>query len=164
MPGAGENMFLGIRLQLDTSGVVTGASVVNKSFSTITNSATTMAKTTTKSVSDVAGTYWKASMAIGAMVGGLHKLDSLIQGKIMDPLINESRDFEVELKRLQFVSGATSAELESMRKRALMIGKTTQMSSTEGVKAMTILRSSGLDLKQTYESLIPAIDAGINDS
>lgn len=67
-------------------------------------------------------------------------------GAAFDFLIGNAAGFEQALDGVQAATGATEADMESMRKEALRIGQDTSKSASEAVEAMGELAKAGMDV------------------
>lgn len=73
--------------------------------------------------------------------------------------INKAADFEETLSGIKAVSGATEAQMESLRKKALQLGADTAFSAGEAAQAMEELSKSGLSVAEIMNG---AADATVN--
>ena len=73
--------------------------------------------------------------------------------------INAAADFEERISGIKAVSGATEAELEKIRKKALQLGADTKFSATESALAMEELIKAGLTVDDVLNG---AADATVN--
>jgi TP901 family phage tail tape measure protein len=72
--------------------------------------------------------------------------------------VNSAADFEKQISGIAAVSGATGPELESLRKKALQLGKDTAFSASEAAQAMEELVKAGLPLEDVLNG---AADAAV---
>lgn len=70
--------------------------------------------------------------------------------------VKKAADFEQQLSTVQSVTGATSGELDTMRKAALKWGSQTKFSATESAAAMVELGKGGLSASQIVGGALPA--------
>jgi TP901 family phage tail tape measure protein len=153
---AGSQMLLGIRLQLDAEGLVTGASVAESSLQKIQNNV----HTTQRKVSE-AGNAMKDSMNASLGVGALGTA-AMGVGKALDaaitPAIDQAKSFQVEMSQLRFVSKATEDELMELEQVALKTGLETQFSPQEAAAAIRMLKAAGLSTETSLKSLSATLD------
>lgn len=65
--------------------------------------------------------------------------------------VKSAADFESQISGIAAVSGATGAELDSIRSKALQLGKDTQFSASESAAAMEELIKAGIPIKAVLE-------------
>lgn len=73
--------------------------------------------------------------------------------------VKSAANFEQGLSNIKAVSGATTAEMEKIRAKALQLGKDTKFSATEGAQAIEELSKAGIS---TADILNGAADAAVN--
>jgi len=157
MPGTtGGQMLLGIRLQMDAKGVVTGASLAEGALDRIQGKA----RRTQTAVANAAtgmGDAMAASMGIGAVGGALVGVGAKI-GQVIQPMAQQAKTFQTGLSRLGFVARATKEEMAELEGVAIKTGLATQWSPQEAIDGLRTLRQSGLTTKESLDALKPALD------
>lgn len=68
-------------------------------------------------------------------------------GGLITNSAQKSMDFTAEISNIKALTGIQGEELDSVRKRALELGKTTQFSALEAAKGMTELLKAGISVK-----------------
>lgn len=68
-------------------------------------------------------------------------------GGLITNSAQKSMDFTAEISNIKALTGIQGEELDSVRKRALELGKTTQFSALEAAKGMTELLKAGINVK-----------------
>ena len=68
-------------------------------------------------------------------------------GGLITNSTKKSMDFTAEISNIKALTGIQGEELDSVRKRALELGKTTQFSALEAAKGMTELLKAGISVK-----------------
>jgi len=154
---AGGQMFLGIRLQMDASGVVTGASVSEQSLRKVENAATRTQTNVSKAAVDM-GNAMKSSMGLGVAGAAAIGISSKIESGFVRPMIDQAKSFQFEMSQLGFVTKATQKDLQSLEQVAIRTGLLTQFSPQEAAKAIRLLKAAGLETKDALNALQPALD------
>lgn len=157
MPGAGSQMFLGIQLQLDSKGVVTGASAAEASLEGVASSAQRAQRSVTNSASTMEEAL-KASVGVGAIGGALVGVGKVLSDRLMEPGIEQAKNFQVEMSQLKFVTQASAEELDRLRKVAIATGLETQFSPQQAAGAIRMLKAAGLDTEKALQSLQSTLD------
>jgi TP901 family phage tail tape measure protein len=156
MASAGSQMLLGIRLQLDAQGMVTGAAVAEDSLQRVANKAR-RTQGTVKDAGDAMSSAMQASLGVGALgaaaMGAGNALDAALT-----PAVNQAKSFQVEMSQLRFVAKATEEELSKLEQVALRTGLETQYSPQEAASAIRMLIAAGLSTEQALESLGATLD------
>jgi hypothetical protein len=153
---AGNQMLLGIRLQLDANGMVTGASVAQESIQTIENSARRAGKTVDDAAKQMKQALQASALGIGAIGAAATKAGDAVMGAL-EPAAQQAKTFEVEMSALRFVTNATAEELKKLEDVAIKTGLETQFSPQEAAAAIRALKAAGLSTKTALESLRPAL-------
>jgi len=156
MASAGSQMLLGIRLHLDATGMVTGASVAEDSLQRVENKAR-KTQSSVKNTGNAMSAAMNASLGVGALgaaaMGAGEALDSALT-----PAVNQAKSFQVEMSQLQFVAKATESELNRLEQVALRTGLETQFSPQEAASAIRMLKAAGLSTEQALTSLEATLD------
>ena len=124
----------GINIEVNPSGAVSGSRTAKRSIKEIDSAA----KTTTKTLSALA----TASAAVFA---------ATVAGATV--AVQANRKFEKSLSDLSAITGATGDQLEYLKKQALDIGATTQLSATQAAEAFKLIASAKPDLLESSEAL-----------
>lgn len=154
---AGGQMFLGIRLQIDASGVVTGASVSEGALKKVETAATRTQNTVNKAAMDI-GTAMKASMGLGVAGAAAIGASSRIESQFVRPMIDQAKSFQVEMSQLGFVTKSTQKELQELEQVAIRTGRFTQFSPQEAARGIRMLKAAGLETHEALAALQPALD------
>lgn len=67
-------------------------------------------------------------------------------------------DFDSQMRQVEAVAGATSAELAAMREQAIQLGGSTQFSASEAAAGMIEFSKAGLNASQVLKAIGPALD------
>ena len=127
------------KIVIDSSGAVTG----------ITKAQTAQA--------GMVGTLGKMTPALSAVGKGMVAVGGLaVAGFAL--AVKTSADFEKRISAIGAVSGATGKELDSIRDKALQLGKDTKFSASEAAVAMEELAKAGVS---TSDILNGAADATV---
>ena len=70
-------------------------------------------------------------------------------------------DFEDAMAKVQATSGVSAEELEVLEQKARQIGKTTQLSATEGAEALLLLAQAGYDTEQSLTMVDSVVNLAI---
>lgn len=128
------------RIEVDGSGVKPGVDEANKALGGLDESA----KKSSASLAAISG----AGVAMGA---------ATVAG--FTGAIKVAADFEEQLSGIKAVSGATTKEMEKVRKKALQLGADTSFSASESAAAMEELIKAGLTVDDVLNG---AADATVN--
>jgi len=154
---AGEQMLLGIRLQMDAQGVVSGAAKAQTALQGVRQQAQ-KTRQGVKTAASGMGSELQKAMGITALGAVGMGVGAGLQKKFLAPAMNQAKDFQVEMNALGFVTNQAGDELMRYRDKALETAKETQFTPVEAVQGMRWLRQSGLDNIQMLEALAPALD------
>jgi TP901 family phage tail tape measure protein len=157
MNDAGGQMLLGIRLTMDASGVVTGASIADTSLAGIRVKAqqasvalqNMVSKKSTEALQAAAGAATAGFVALKAGAGVQRELDAMLDA---------AKTFELSLKGLQFVANMTNEQLEDAKKLARYYGRVTQFDPEEVVDGMTAMMAAGMEYEEMLKALPAAMD------
>lgn len=101
--------------------------------------------------SAVFGSLKTTAAGVAAAIGGY------FSGKFLfGDIVGSARDFERAMSAVQAASGATGAELQTLRAAAEQAGSTTRYSSVEAASALETLSKAGLNASQAVQAL-PAV-------
>lgn len=153
---AGSQMLLGIRLNLDAQGMVTGATVADSSLQKVQESAR-RTQTSLADTGEAMKDAMNASLGVGAVGAAAYGAGKAIEDAIT-PAIDQAKSFQVEMSQLGFVSKATQDELRQLEQVALRTGLETQFSPQEAASAIRMLKAAGLSTQQSLESLSATLD------
>lgn len=117
-----------------------------------------------RTLTDRAGEFEQKFGAVGRGLTGI----GLIVTGLFGAGVKEAADFEKGVSAIGAVTGATGKELDSLRQKALQIGKDTAFSATEGASAIEELAKAGVSVTDILSgaadaavSLAAAADVGI---
>lgn len=116
------------RIEIDASGATSGAAEAERAAGKAT------------------GSWTKASGGLTALGGGLTAAAGVVAVGF-GFAVKSAADFETRISAIAAVSGATGAELEAIRQKALQLGKDTSFSASEAATAMEELVKAGLPLE-----------------
>lgn len=102
-------------------------------------------------ISSAAGTAIKATTAI---IGGAA---TAVAG-IGAAAVKVGSDFEAQMSRVQAISGATGAELESLKQQAIQLGADTAFSAKEAAEGMENLASAGFTTQEMIAAMPGMLD------
>lgn len=153
----GEQMFLGIRLELDSSGMVTGASMANSSLDSIQKKAVSTSRTVSTAVHEMIDPM-KMAAGFGIVGMGAIKAGNAIQDNFLKPVTEQAKSFEVEMNRLKFVTSSTAEEFQELQDVAIKTGLETQFSPQEAASGLRMLKAAGLETDIALESLKDTLD------
>lgn len=121
-------------------------------------------------VGELGRTAEKAGKGISGALGGafsrlqepVAQLGSAIAGigaaSLFTDLVKTAGDFELQMKRVQAVSGATDEELRALSEQAKQLGADTSFSASKAADAMMELASSGFSVQQTMDAVPGVMD------
>jgi TP901 family phage tail tape measure protein len=157
MASAGEQMLLGIQLQMNASGVVSGASKAEAALGRVEQKARKTRGAVAASAAGM-GSALQEGMGVAAMGAAAMGVGVALEKKFLKPAMNQAKDFQVEMKALGFVTNQAGDELTQYRNKAIEVARETQFTPVQAVAAMRWLRQSGLDNVEMLEALRPALD------
>ncbi len=161
---AGEQMFLGIKLHLDASGVVSGASLASSSLAQVKNASKNTAASMSTGLEGAATQAFRVAAAMGAVGMAAKKVGNMIQGQFLDPAIEQAKSYEVEMSQLRFVTDATAQEMERLHGVAIKTGVETQFSPQDSAKGLRMLKAAGLETEVAIKSLGATLDVVIGSA
>lgn len=91
-----------------------------------------------------------ATKAIAAVAAGI--------GTVSVATIKIGSDFEAQMSRVQAISGATGAELQSLRDQAIQLGADTSFSASEAAKGMENLAAAGFTTTEIMDAMPGLLD------
>src|SRR5690348_1250685 len=127
------------RIVLDAQGAVEGARQADQA------------------ASGVAGSFQKAAGPAGKL-GGVLTVGAGAVAAGFGLAVKSAADFEKQISAVGAVSGATGPELESIRQKALQLGKDTQFSASEAASAIEELVKAGIPVADVLNG---AADAAV---
>jgi len=164
MSGAGEQMFLGIRLSLDASGVVTGASLAKNSVRGIGDEAVRTQRKIKESLVPPSPLKKLTSDSNTEMAAGFGMVGIAAYGAgraIETGFINPARELamglESELSSLKFVANASEATMEKFTNAAEQVGIETLLTAKEAVQGLNMFSSSGWGTDEAIKGMESAV-------
>ena len=91
-----------------------------------------------------------ATKAIAAVAAGI--------GTVSAATIKIGSDFEAQMSRVQAISGATGAELQSLRDQAIQLGADTSFSASEAAQGMENLAAAGFTTTEIMDAMPGLLD------
>lgn len=157
MASGGAQQTLGIVLTMDASGVVNGANLADAAYQKVEQSAT---RATTAIDAQGKNMGQSLQLAGASAAAGLATLGAghAMKEKVLDPMMDDAKEFERGFADLVFMTGATGEELAMLKKTVIDTGIKTQFDPTEAVQALYELRSSGLDTALALKALPAVLD------
>lgn len=155
--GAGQQLFLGIQLDLDSSGVVRGARIADAELDKLRAKAKQGAKDFDNEAKilqqKIQGAAAGAALGIAGIGAG-----QVLRNEVLNPMIDEAAAFEVEFSQLKFVTGAVGEELQRLRDTVIETGLATQFSPQEATLGLRRLKAAGLDTDTALKELNTTLD------
>lgn len=150
--GAGGQMLLGIVLEMDASGVVTGASLADEALDKVKNKATEASSSVQSSADNMAKSVQAAGglMAAGIATAGI---GMAIEKNLVEPMMAESKKFQLEMAHVGLVSHASAMEMEELRKIAISTAASMGEAPEAVASGMKVMLAAGLDTKTMLTSL-----------
>lgn len=105
-----------------------------------------------KKATDISGMMGKIGQAFGGLTAAVGPMLGF------KSLADKAGQFELGLAKVKNVSGATSVELEQLRRVAIDAGIATQFSPTQAVEGLQSMASIGFTAKESIQALIPVLD------
>ena len=105
-------------------------------------------KKTSKQMGSGFDSLKKKAMALGSTMLGAFAIQQVVSSAI-----NTIKNFEKEMSTLQSITGSTVKEMEFFKQAAIDVGKATETSSTEVVKAFTMIGSAQPELLKNSKAL-----------
>lgn len=155
---AGEQMFLGIRLQLDATGVVTGAALAGNSLDRVNNRVRQTGRSLNRAASDMMSDSLRIAGALGTIAMAANRAGNIVVNSFLKPSLAEAKSFETEMSMLKFVTQGTTTEMEHLRGVAIQTGLATQFSPQEAASGIRMLKAAGLETELALESLNATLD------
>lgn len=150
--GAGGQMLLGIVLEMDATGVVTGASLADESLDRVKRKAQE-ADTSVKGAADNMAKSMQA--AGGMMAAGIASagVGIAIEKSLVEPMLEESKKFQLEMAHVGLVSHATASEMEGLKAIAFSTAAAMGEAPEAVAAGMKVMLAAGLDTKTMLMSL-----------
>ena len=109
------------------------------------------AGTHTKSASDAMDVF-KGALASGFVTQGLEKVCDLLK-EGASYAIEVGSEFEASMSKVSAISGATGADLDSLKSKAESLGRSTQFSASDVADAFSYMALAGWDVSQMMQSI-----------
>lgn len=155
---AGEQMFLGVRLQLDATGVVTGAALAGNSIDRVNTRINQTGRAFNRTANDMMSASLRVAGALGTIAMAASRAGMVVSNYFIKPSIDEAKSFETEMSMLKFVTKGTAEEMKNLRGVALQTGLATQFSPQEAASGIRMLKAAGLETDLALRSLNATLD------
>lgn len=109
------------------------------------------AGTHTRAASDAMGVF-KGALASGFVTQGLEKVCDLLK-EGTSYAIDVGSAFEASMSKVEAISGATGADLDSLKTKAESLGRSTQFSASDVSDAFSYMALAGWDVSQMLQSI-----------
>jgi len=150
-------MLLGIRLHMNSQGVVSGASLAEGSLDKVAAKAESTQARVSKSAMGMSQAM-QAAGGLGMIGVAAIGAGNMVENNFFKPMMENTKSFETEMKQLQFVTQATGDELERLKDFALETGRVTQFAPNEAARAIRMLKAAGLETDTALSSLNATLD------
>lgn len=156
--GAGEQITLGIVIDVDASGVVRGASLAKNAIDNTTQAAQNASSRLQNHMYGIGQGLRIMSRGVAVAGGALVGLGEITRRGILSPAIQEFEDYNLQATQLEMVSGRVGSEFEQMRDIAFQMGMETKFSIGQATESMRLLRQAGLSAAEAGRALRPVLD------
>jgi TP901 family phage tail tape measure protein len=155
---AGEQMFLGVRLQLDATGVVTGAALAGNSIDRVNTRINQTGRAFNRTANDMMSASLRVAGALGTLAMAASRAGTIVANHFIKPSLEEAKSFETEMSMLKFVTKGTAEEMKNLQGVALQTGLATQFSPQEAASGIRMLKAAGLETDLALQSLNATLD------
>lgn len=161
MPTASETKLLGIQLELNSAGVVTGASLANDALESVRSKATQTQESVTDATTQMAAGVADVSAGAKEIGGRLTKAGDKVLG-FFKGTVGMAGNAEESLGKVQFSMGLIGdkandpklkAAFERIKAQLIDIGKTAGITTAEAAEGFFKIRSAGLNAMDSVKVL-----------